>query len=163
LRRGAFDHSIDGYILILFTPLASVPLTLVLASMSQNYILLGWNVSVAVLLTIGIALYVYGYLRREAQPSRAEVIFLSLFVILWGVFTYLVATWLLTDAVNRSMNPGMRALTIWDHARFWTWEMKGLFGIGTGLLLIITLPLKRNAQQTESALNVKKSCLRRNM
>jgi hypothetical protein len=88
-----------------------------------------------VLLIIGITLYMYGYLRREAQPPRVGVIFLSLFVILWGVFTYFVAA---------------SALTAWDFVGFWIWEIKGILGIGTGPLLFITSLLKRHAQQTQN-------------
>jgi hypothetical protein len=103
----------------------------------------GLNVSIMALLIIGITLYVYGYQRREAEPSRSEVISLSLLVILWGTFTCLVATWLLRYAIDQSMMPGASALTIWNYAAFGLWEVKGIFGIGTGLMLIRTSLLKR--------------------
>jgi hypothetical protein len=104
---------------------------------------IGLNVSIMALLIIGITLYVNGYQRREAQPSRAEVIFLSLLAILWGMFTCLVATALLRYAIDQSIMPGVSALTIWDYIGFWMWEVKGIFGIGTGVLLIRTSLLKR--------------------
>jgi hypothetical protein len=144
-------HFRVGYILILFTPVVSVLVfcfvILGLASVSQNYILTdtaftAWNVLIVTLLIIGIALYMYGYLKREATGTRARVILIGFILILWGVFTYLVATGFLSDAISRSMYPEMRALTIWDYVSYWMWEMKGIFGIGTGLLLITTSILK---------------------
>jgi hypothetical protein len=104
---------------------------------------IGLNVSVIALLIIGITLYVYGYQRREAQPSRAEVIFLSLLVILWGMLTCFVATVLLRHAIDQSMTPGASALPIWNYVGFSVWEVKGIFGLGTGALLIRTSLLKR--------------------
>jgi hypothetical protein len=106
-------------------------------------VFVGLNVSIMALLIIGITMYVYGYRRREAQPSRAEVISLSLLVILWGAFTCFVATALLRHAIDQSMMPGASALTIWDYVAFGMWEVKGTFGIGTGVLLIATSLLKR--------------------
>jgi hypothetical protein len=103
----------------------------------------GINVSIMALLIIGITLYVYGYRRREAEPSTAEVIFLSLLVILWGGFTCFVATVLLRYAIDQSMTPVGSALTIWNYVGFGMWEVKGTFGIGTGVLLIRTSLLKR--------------------
>ena len=148
-----------GYILIKFAPLVSIFSTfwffvisflLAIASppVPQNltlsymifYVL---NVSIMALLIIGITLYVYGYQKREAQPSRAEVISLSLLVILWGAFTCFVATALLRYAIDQSMTPVGSALTIWSYLVFGMWEFKGTFGIGTGVLLIRTSLLKR--------------------
>jgi succinate-acetate transporter protein len=122
--------------------------------MSQNYFLtdtafIAWNALMMVLLIIGIALYTYGYMRREATGVRVRVILIGFFLILWGVFTYLIATGFLSGAISRSMNPEMSALTIWDYISYWTWEIKGIFGIGTGVLLITTSLLKRHAQQTQ--------------
>jgi len=99
-----------------------------------------------VLLTIGIAMFMYGYVKQEAQPSRVRVIFLSFGLLVWGVFTYFVAMLLLNQAVDRSMNPEMRALTNWDYISYWMWQIKGIFGTGTGVLLIITSLLKRHTQ-----------------
>ena len=147
-----------GHVLILFAPLVSVfstfwffAISFLLAIASPpvlNYSLfyimfVGLNVSIMALLIIGITMYVYGDQRREAQLSRAEVISLSLLVILWGALTCFVATVLLRRAIDQSMMPGARALTIWDYVGFGMWEVKGTVGIGTGVLLIGTSLLKR--------------------
>jgi hypothetical protein len=97
------------------------------------------NASVVGLLIIGIALYIYGYLRREATDAEAKMILLlSLFLIPWAVFTYLLASGFYSDLIRWSMNPGVRALTVWDYMEYWTWELKAILWIGTGLLLIVT-------------------------
>ncbi|HML03693.1 MAG TPA: hypothetical protein VK487_10055 [Candidatus Bathyarchaeia archaeon] len=160
LEAGIIRYIHVGYVLILFAPLVSVFSTfwffgisffLAIASPPVlNYSLFytmfyGLNVSIMALLIIGITMYVYGHQRREAQPSRAEVISLSLLVILWGAFTCLVATALLRHAIDQSIMPGARALTIWDFVAFGMWDAKGTFGIGTGVLLIRTSPLKTRA------------------
>lgn len=117
----------------------------------QNYplpiiVVAASNASVVVLLIIGIALYIYGYLRREATDAEAKVILLfSFFLIPWGVFTYLSASGLYISDIVWSMNPGVRALTIWDYMEYWTWELKGILWIATGLLLIVTSPVKMHA------------------
>jgi len=161
LRRGAFNHSLDGYLLIGLTPVLSFAilfsLFITLGPPGQSYLyslidaaFTVSNVSIVVLLIIGIALYMYGYVRREAQPSRRIVIFLFFGLLVWGVFTYIVAMLFLGMAVDRSMNPEMRALTNCDYISYWVWEIKGIFGIGTGVLLATTSLLKRHAQQTQN-------------
>jgi hypothetical protein len=97
------------------------------------------HTSIVALLIIGIALYIYGYLKREATDAEAKVILLfSFFLIPWGVFTYLFALGFYSDLVDWSMNPGVRALTIWDYMEYWAWELKGILWIGIGLLLMLT-------------------------
>jgi hypothetical protein len=56
------------------------------------------------------------------------------------VFTYLIATTFLSEEISRNI-----ASTIWDYVSYWIWEIKGIFGIGTGLLLLITSLLRRHA------------------
>jgi hypothetical protein len=105
--------------------------------------LTAWNVLIVVLLIIGIAFYIHGYVRRETTDAEAKVILLfSFFLIPWGVFTYYFVSGLYSAAVFRIMNPGMSALTIWDYMEYWTWELKAILWIGTGLLLIVTSLLK---------------------
>jgi hypothetical protein len=147
-----------GYILILLSPLVSFVVLVLLAGISvalepiQDYLLpilqfTAWNVSVVVLCIIGMALYIYGYVRREATDAEAKVILLfSLLFIPWGVFTCLFASGMLSDAIVRSMNPGMRALTIWDYMEIWTWELKTVSWLGTGLLLVVTSITKMHAR-----------------
>jgi hypothetical protein len=147
-------HFRVGYILILSTPaLSLVVLTLVVLVLAgiQDYLLpiimvTASNASVVVLLIMGIALYIYGYLRREATDAEAKVILLFSFSLVpWAVFTYLFASGLQSDAIVRSMNLGMRVLTIWDYMEYWTWELKAILWIGTGLLLIVTSLVKMQA------------------
>jgi hypothetical protein len=105
------------------------------------------NASVVVLLIIGIGLYTYGYLRREATDAETKVILmLSFFLILWAVFTYLLASGLYSDEIRWSMNPGVRALTIWDYMEYWTWGLKAISWIGSGLLLAVTSLVKMHAR-----------------
>jgi hypothetical protein len=106
-------------------------------------LLTAWNVSIMILWTTGIALYMYGYVRREATDTERKIILLfSLFLVAWAVLTYLVAAGFYLDLIDWSKNPGVRTLTIWDHMEYWTWELKGILWIGTGLLLIVTSLLK---------------------
>ena len=109
--------------------------------------LTAWNVSIMVLWIIGIALYIYGYVRREATDTEAKVILLfSFFLVPWGVLTYLWASGLYSATVFRTMNPGMTALTGWDYMEFWTWELKAILWIGSGLLLAVTSLMKMHAR-----------------
>ena len=144
-----------GYILVLLTPVLSfVVLTLTVLTFAgiQNYllpimVLTAWNSSIVILLIIGIALYMYGYLRREAVGREAKVILLfSVFLVLWGVLTYLFASGFYKDLIDWSMNPGMRALTIWDYMEYWTWELKAISWTGSGLLLAVTSLMKMHAR-----------------
>jgi hypothetical protein len=107
-------------------------------------LLIAWNVSIMILWLTGIALYMYGYVRREVTDTERKVILLfSLFLIAWAVLTYLVASALYLDLIDWSKNPGVRALTIWDNMEYWTWELKAILWIGSGLLLIVTSVMKR--------------------
>ncbi|HML03131.1 MAG TPA: hypothetical protein VK487_07130 [Candidatus Bathyarchaeia archaeon] len=121
-------------------------ITLVPTTVSQDLAhvtFIGWNVSIMALLIIGIALNMRRYLRRELQPSRGEVIPISLFAILWGAFTYFAAT---IYPSFLSLQP----LPFWVYTEFWIWQIKGIFGMGTGVLLATTSLLKRHAQQTQN-------------
>lgn len=126
-----------------------------LASVSTNYILLnaafiGWNISIIALLTTGIALYLYGYLKREATTVEAtKSALLGFILILWGALTYLAAAIILSDQINRSMN-GAVALTIWDYMEFWLWELKAIFWVGTGIMLIATSLLQIRARRNQN-------------
>lgn len=148
-------HFRVGCVLILLTPaLSLVVLTLVVLAVSgiEDYLLpivviTVSNASVVVLLIIGIALYICGYLRREATDAEAKVILLfSLFFVVWGVLVYFVASGLYSDLIDWSMNPGMRALTVWDYLEYWTWELKAISWIGSGLLLAVTSLMKMHAR-----------------
>jgi hypothetical protein len=117
----------------------------------QDYILLdkaftAWNASMVILAIVGVALYMYGYLRREATyETVSEVITLSIVLITWGVFTYFIGPLILGIYTLPNTPFETRALTTWDYISYWTWELKGILGIGIGLLLIPTLLLKRTA------------------
>lgn len=101
------------------------------------------HVSIMVLLIIGIVLYVHGYMKREATDSEVRVILpFSVFLVMWGVIVCLFASGFYRDLIDWSMNPGVRALTIWDYAEYWMWGLKAILWIGTGLLLIGTSLLK---------------------
>jgi hypothetical protein len=142
-----------GYVLILLTPLLSFYSLYWITGIAfaqwlpQDYLLLPvWNVSIVALCITGIALYIYGYERREARVTEAKLILLlSLFLIPWGVLTYLFASGLLNAEIVRSMNPGMGALTVWDYMEIWTWELKAVLWIGTGLLLAVTSLMKMHS------------------
>jgi membrane protein implicated in regulation of membrane protease activity len=88
-----------------------------LGLISQNYILIdkaftAWNVLIVILAIIGIALYMYGYLRREATDETiSEVITLSIFLVVWGVFTYFIGQRILSTYILPT-DVEMRALTI---------------------------------------------------
>ena len=112
---------------------------------SPDYILIdkaftAWNVLIVIFAMIGTALYVCGYLRRQAtDETRSDVITLSIFLILWGVFTHFVAMFSLSETIFSATVKEMRALTLWDYIPYWTWELKGIIGICIGLLVIMTL------------------------
>jgi len=147
-------HLLAGYVLILLTPFLSffaiVGVTDALFG-SQNYLLpiilvTEINASIVVILIIGIALYAYGYLRREATDTEAILILpIGCLLILWGVLTYFLASGLYSNVITWSMYPGVRALTIWDHLEYWTWELKAILGVGTGLLLAATSLMEMHA------------------
>jgi hypothetical protein len=110
-----------------------------------------WNLSILVIWIIGMALYLYGYVRRETTVAEAKMILLfSILLILWAVFTYLFASGLYTASVIRSMAPGLAQLTFWDYVGYWIWEFKVIVWIGSGLLLIATSLAKMRSipQQT---------------
>jgi hypothetical protein len=112
--------------------------------------LTAWNISIVVLWIIGIALYIDGYVRKETTDAEAKVILLfSGLLIPWGVFTYLFVSGFYSDLIDWSMNPGVRALTVWDYMEYWTWELKAILWIGTGLLLIVTSLVKISAPRKE--------------
>jgi hypothetical protein len=143
-----------GYFLILFTPFLSFVGLILLEGVTvalwptQEYLppillITGWNVSIMVLWIIAIALYMHGYLRQGVTDAQAKVILLFSFILIpWAVFTYFIASGFILDMIDRSMHPGMMALTIWDYIPYWTWELKAIVWIGTGLLLIVTSLLK---------------------
>jgi hypothetical protein len=109
-----------------------------------------WNVSILVIWIIGMALYLYGYVRREATDAEATVILLFSFLLIpWAVFTYLFASELYNATVIRiinpgtgELNPGMSPLTMWDHLEYSTWELKAIVWIASGFVLIATSLLK---------------------
>jgi uncharacterized membrane protein len=106
------------------------------------------NASIMLLSIIGITLYIYGYIKRESTNTEAKLILLlSFFLLFWAVLTCLVASGLYNDDIQWSMNPGIRALTIWDYMEYLTWELKAITWIGTGLLLAVTSFMKLLARQ----------------
>jgi hypothetical protein len=102
------------------------------------------NLSIMILCIIATAMYMYGYMRGEATDTeRKGILLFSCLLILWAVVTYLVASGFYLDLIDWSKNPGVRALTIWDYMEYWTWELKAILWICTGLLLIVTSLMKR--------------------
>jgi hypothetical protein len=144
-----------GYDLILFSPLLSYAVLALIALVGamlglggdiEGMTLTAWNTAIVTLLVIGIALYAYGYLKREATRSEAKLLFTSsFFFILWGALTYFFASGLYTATVDRGLNPGMRLSTIWDYMEFWTWQLKAILWIGSGFLFAATSLIKIRA------------------
>jgi hypothetical protein len=146
-----------GYFLVLLTPVLSLLALALLPGIidslgaNEGVTLSAWNLSILVIWTIGITLYLNGYLRRETTVADAKMILLfSILLIPWAVLTYLFASGLYTATVVRVMNPGFSPLTLWDRLEFWTWEFKAIVWIGSGLLLMATSLAKMRSipQQT---------------
>lgn len=144
-------HFHFGYILIFLTPVLSIGVLALMALADwngvQNYLqplmqLTAWNVSIIAVLAIGIAMYLYGYLKQGNKHRSKATLLFSFLLILWGALTYIIASGWYSDEISWSMNPGVRALTIWDNMQYWTWELKAILWIGTGLLLIVTSALR---------------------
>lgn len=157
---GIVRHYRVGYLLILLTPVFSYIIFLFLLGLASleaalDYLLfsfafIGWHVSIIVLLTIGIALYLSGYFKREATKAEAKKsLLLGFILIMWGAFTFFAAAFILADLIDRSMNPGVGALTTWDYLKYWVWELKAIFWVGTGFLLIITSLVQIRHQGTK--------------
>ena len=76
-----------GCILILLTPVLSLAVLSLLVGVIESLggegeTLTAWNVSILVLWIIGIALCIYGYVRREATDAEAKVILLFSFFLI---------------------------------------------------------------------------------
>jgi cbb3-type cytochrome oxidase subunit 3 len=136
----------------LLTPVLSFAVFVLLAGIIESFggegeTLTAWNVSIFALCIIGLSLYTYGYARREATDVEAKVILLFSFLLIpWALLTYLFASGLFSATVVRIMNPGMSALTVWDYLEYWTWELKAISWISSGLLLIVTSLVKMHAR-----------------
>lgn len=161
-------HYRAGYLLILLSPVISLliflslflltpPLLGISGSFMTDVLFIGWNASVMLLLTIGIALYLHGYLRRNATNEEAETILVfSFLLIFWGAATYFVAWFIQSDLIDRSMNPRTPIFTIWDNIDYLMWELKGILWIATGIMLIITSLMlirhksNKNPQKTQT-------------
>ena len=137
-----------GYYIILLTPLISLvsfwlflPTAVlgVLQYTLTSIFMTIWSASIILILTVGISLYVYGYLKQQGTVNEEKVILiLGLLLASWGVFTYLIASAFLSDMILWSMNPDVRSLTILDYLQYWAWEAKAIAWEGTAIMLIVT-------------------------
>jgi hypothetical protein len=58
---------------------------------------------------------------------------------MWGIFTILFATcFYYGELLPWSMEPGVRALTVWDHLEYATWGLTGFLGGLSGLLFLVS-------------------------
>jgi len=148
LGRGTFRYFRIGYFLILLAPALSLVVFDVLTRIiefpsAEGETLTTWNISILAIWIIGLTLYIHGYVRRETTVEEAKMILLlSVLLIPWAWLTYLFASGLLSDALFRAMQPEMSPLTAWDYLEYWTWELKAIFWIGSGLLLTATSLVK---------------------
>jgi hypothetical protein len=150
---GIVHHYRVGYPLILLTPVLSYIIFLLFPGVYDDsgalprvdsLVFIWWQISTIALLTIGVALYLYGYLKREATNADEVTLILgfSFILIFWGGLNYLLASGILADQIWRSTNPGVLALTIWDYLRYWVWELNAILWVGAGSMLIVTSLLK---------------------
>lgn len=164
-------HFRVGYLLILLSPALSfvvllgivlfAGITLALSGTGSevfqlSMLLTVWNTIVITFLISGLALYTHGYMKREATKGEAILNFVfSFFLMFWGTLSYIIASGLYGETISRGMNPQMTPLTIWDQAQYWTWELKGLLWVASGLVLTATsfvaLSVLRNPEKQQSS------------
>jgi hypothetical protein len=94
-----------------------------------------WNLSMLVIWTIAMVLYLYGYFRGETPVHEAKWLL---------VFSCLLIPWSMLIAIAvPSINSGPSAAgPLLDNLAIWTWEFKEISWIGSGLLLIVTSYVK---------------------
>jgi hypothetical protein len=119
-----------------------------------SVLFVGWHISIMVLLIIGVALYVFGYLRQETTINEAKmIIFPSVGLIIWGALNYVVVTAFNSLMIVESMQRDL-TLTFWGYMEYWVWELKAILWVATGVMLIVTslvqIHLRRNQNIQES-------------
>ena len=96
------------------------------------------NLSIIAIQLVGLALYCIGRRRGETKSKRFPFIFgWSGVLIVWGtVAIAATAFFYYGELLPWSLEPGVRALTIWDHLQHLTWGLKGSLWIVSGLTFL---------------------------
>lgn len=98
-----------------------------------------WHTSVVAVVVVGLALFGYGYVKRQMRDEGLKMILIvNVLLVLWGVFVLWSASAWYKDMINWFADPGRRAPQIWDYLEYWTWGLKAVLWIGAGLLLTVT-------------------------
>lgn len=89
-------------------------------------------ISVIIIQVCGLILCLVGYRKNESVPFN---LILNIFLILWGSFvTWWAMVWY-GELLEWSSMPGVRSLTVWDHAEYAASALRGLLWIASGLFL----------------------------
>jgi uncharacterized membrane-anchored protein len=107
-------HLFVGYLLAYITPILSVLLhfgPLRWVSEEKNYLIpimvhAGVNIVVITVLVVGMALYIFGYKKRQMRSGEAEIaLAFSSVLILWGAIVMLMAIGFFGELIDWSKLP----------------------------------------------------------
>jgi ABC-type nickel/cobalt efflux system permease component RcnA len=98
---------------------------------------IAWHTSIVAVVVAGLALLGYGYRKRQIESKKMKIILVvNVLLVLWGVFVLWFASVLYSDLIRWSADHG--ALLFSDYLEYWTWGLKAVLWIGSGLLLTVT-------------------------
>jgi len=99
--------------------------------LTQIMLLTVTYISVIIVQVCGLILCLVGYRKNESVSFN---LILSIFLIVWGSFVTLWAVGGYDMLIEWSRFPGVRSLTVWDHAEYATSALRGLLWIASGLV-----------------------------
>ena len=123
--------SVILYLVILPLDFQASYLTPIIAHTTLNIFALGFQEA-------GLILYFASSKKDYWTPRRSRLtIGLSIIIMVWGMFNVLFAAFFYYgELLPWSMEPGVRALTMWDQLEHATWGLTGFLGALSGLLFL---------------------------
>jgi hypothetical protein len=105
----------------------------------------GVNAAVNAVQIWGLLLYVAGYRWETDQLARSVDTRLAAWLLFgWGLaVSWFMYTFYQQEVIRWSLEPGVRALIVWDHLEFATWILKGVLWIVAGGVIGATLRARR--------------------
>lgn len=148
---------VAGYLLTLITPGISLLLlytTVLWVSHMSDFLtpiiaLTSINIAVAILIISGLALYVYGYVRRQiTDRDTGPALLIGITLIFWGVFVAMFALGVYNELMEWSHQPEVRELTSWDYLQYISWILKATLWSASGFIFVATVIMqKRNSRR----------------
>ena len=113
----------------------------------------GANAAVNGVQVWGLLLYVAGYQWEKDKLARSVGTRLAAWLLFgWGLaVSWFMYTVYQQEVIQWSLEPGVRALIIWDHLEFATWILKGVLWMIAGAVIGVTATQPRRMEPSDAS------------